>query len=162
MGVTQYFSFGVGLKRRRAVKAGDGINAAHEDRGGDDFQIVARAKGDNFLFLNEFGDTGEVGLDGGHQLVAVRVGVRNFIEDFADDLVFAIVRGEIGVVGVIGIHARVHGERELEHFGADVFHFALGVGQNLFGRDRRFHHEAELFVVERLAEAPRTGLCAFG
>ncbi len=124
---------------------------------------LSRGPSETIFFIDdELGDAGEIGLNSGHQLIAVGMVVRNFVENFADDFVLAVVFVQVGMVGVIGVHLRVHGNCELEHFGAHGFHFRFGVGEDLFGGDRRFHHEAEFFVVQRFAEAPGAGLRALG
>ncbi len=99
-------------------------------------------------------DADEIGLDILLQLAALRMLLGNFVEHLADDFVFAVAAGEIGMVAVAGKHLRVHGQRELQHFGADGFQLLLGIGEKLIGRDVGFHHEAEFLIVEIFAEAP--------
>ncbi len=152
------FSFGLGFERRRAVEAGHRINSAEETGRGDDFQVVAGAEADDFFVADELSDVGELRFDGFLEPVAGSVIVGNLGEDFGDDQVLALMRGELGVVGVRRIHLSVHGQCEVEHFGADGGHFLFGVGEDLLGRHGSFHDKAEFFVVERLAETP----AAFG
>ena len=117
-------------------------------------QVVARGKRDDFLVADELLDADEVCLDILLQLAAAGMLHGNFVEYFADDSVFAVAASEVGMVAVAGKHLRVQRQRKLQHFGADGFHFLLGVGEKLVGRDVGFHHEAEFLVVEILAEAP--------
>ena len=104
-------------------------------------------------------------LDEGARLVQVFAGivhvgfaggvaVGDFVEDFADDGVFAVVAGELGVVLVAAGKPGVQRQGELEHAGAHGGQFALGLLQGVVGFGAALQRVAEFTGVDVAAEAP--------
>ena len=136
------------------MESSDGVRATFEGRGGYHFQVIARGERDDLLLADELGDAGEVGLNGGLQLIAAGVVLGYFLQHFLDDQILPVGWGEIRVVVVVRIHLCVQGQRDLQHFGAHGLHVLLGAGQHFRGGDGSFHHQRELLIVEFLAQAP--------
>ena len=133
------------------MESSHGIDAALKGRRRYHFQVVARAKRDDLLLANKLRDPGEIGLDGLLQLIAARMLVRYFLQDFSDNQILAIVNTKLRMVVVPRVHLRVQRKRDLQHFGAHRFHVLFRVGQDLFRCHRRFHHQLEFLIVEFFA-----------
>jgi hypothetical protein len=115
------------------------------------FQIVACAQRYNLFLADTLLDAFEVGFNGLLQLVGPRMFVGNLAQHFGNDQILALVNAKVRMIGVIRIHLCVHGQRQIEHFGAHRSQSLFGIREHLFGSDLRLHHQPEFLIVGFLA-----------
>ena len=63
----------------------------------------------------------------------------------------AFVDAEFRVIAVVRVHLLMHGQRQLQHFGAHRLQSCFCICEDLFWSDISFHYQLEFLIVEFLS-----------